>query len=216
MKKIILGAFIGLLVLVIGVGIVFANAPTISIDSIGTLSYATFPQIYNVTGTVTHSEILPPPGSAGDNVCALNAMKVLVDDGVNPTVTLLDQGNPAGYFGWSCSDTTANWNVDWSIPGPGTYTITAKIRHQSNEGIDTEEAIVTQLIVGQCPAAPSIAAHYLQELGIKSGSRTFKNIVSLVAQHMGPTTDFDGVTACESGYANVVMTFVDANQNVAK
>lgn len=216
MKKALIGTMAGLLSLVFGVGVVLANAPTININTIGTLSYATFPQTYNVTGTVTHSEVLPPPGVVGDNVCALNAMQVTVDNGINPTMTILDQGNPPGYFGWSCSDTTANWNADWSIPGPGTYTITAKVRHQGAEGVDTEDVIVTQLTVAQCPAAPSIAAHYLKELGIKSGSKLYQNVVSLVAKFMGPQTEFNGVTACDAGYAGVVKAFVDENKAVSK
>lgn len=50
----------------------------------------------------------------------------------------------------------------------------------------------------ECPAAPSIAAHYLHEQGIKSGSETFKNVVSVISKQMGPQTDFNNVKACQT------------------
>jgi hypothetical protein len=68
----------------------------------------------------------------------------------------------------------------------------------------------------ECPAAPSIAAAVLQTEGVKSGSTTFKNVISLVAKHMGPQTDFDGINACNAGYAPAVKVFVDANKGVTK
>lgn len=65
-----------------------------------------------------------------------------------------------------------------------------------------------------CPAAPSIAAAYLQNvLHIKAGSATFKNIISLVAQHMGPQTDFDGIHACQTGYNTVVDAYALSKVN---
>jgi hypothetical protein len=59
-----------------------------------------------------------------------------------------------------------------------------------------------------CPAAPAIAAAYLKENSIKPSSTTFKNIISLVAAHMGPQTNFNGVAACDAGYAAAVQAFI--------
>ena len=190
-------------------GVALAHMPTISIDPIGNLQYATFPQAYNVTGTASHSEELPPPGLGGDNVCALNAMKVLVNDGVSD-VTLLDQGNPMGFFGWTCDQTTASWNTSWSIPGPGTYTITAKIRHLGFEGTDTEDVTVTQITVSQCPAAPAIASAYLRNvIGWKPVSGNFKKIMNQVAGQTGSNGSLWAAHACEGWYVPAVINFVN-------
>jgi hypothetical protein len=67
-------------------------------------------------------------------------------------------------------------------------------------------------ISGSCDAAPSVAAHYLHFVkGIHPGSNTYQNIVSQVAQHMGPQTDFDGINACtHPAYENAVTAYVDS------
>lgn len=63
----------------------------------------------------------------------------------------------------------------------------------------------------ECPAAPSVAAHYLHfEKGVHPGSNTYQNIVSQVADHMGPQTDFNGINACtHPDYEDAVKAFVD-------
>ncbi len=69
----------------------------------------------------------------------------------------------------------------------------------------------------ECPAAPSIAAAYLKFLGIKAGSAQFSNIISLVAQHMGPQTNFNGINSCSlPAYSDAVKVFVNANKTVPK
>jgi hypothetical protein len=60
-----------------------------------------------------------------------------------------------------------------------------------------------------CPAAPSYAAPYLKVLGVKAGSKAYKNAVSLVAGHMGPQKIFDGVGACHPEYKEVIQGFID-------
>lgn len=60
----------------------------------------------------------------------------------------------------------------------------------------------------ECPAAPAIAAHYLHDQGIHPGSSEYQNIVSQVADHMGPETDFDGYEKCDPEYAPAVEDFV--------
>ncbi len=77
-------------------------------------------------------------------------------------------------------------------------------------GEDTEEVVVEQtVVVLYYPAAPAIAAHYLQGLGVKAGSPAFKNVVSSVAHHMGPETDFDGVAKEDPAYEQTVEDYVD-------
>lgn len=69
----------------------------------------------------------------------------------------------------------------------------------------------------ECPAAPSIAAHYLHEQGIKSGSETFKNVVSVISKQMGPQTDFNNVQACRTEeYKGLVIFNVVNSLNYSK
>ena len=93
----------------------------------------------------------------------------------------------------STFDDNPTFGTDWEFYG-GTLQITT-----------------TGCLVVDCPAAPSIAAHYLHfEKGIHPGSNTYQNIVSQVADHMGPQTDFDGINACtHPAYENAVKAYVD-------
>jgi hypothetical protein len=71
--------------------------------------------------------------------------------------------------------------------------------------------IVNNCSVGDCPAAPSIAAHYLHfTLHIHPGSSSYQNIVSQVAHEMGPQSNFHGIGPCEAGYAAAVIAFVNS------
>lgn len=200
MKKTIFGLVSGFIALVLGVGVVFAHAPTVVINPIGPLSYATFPQTYNVTGTVTHEN--------PSNVSAVTDVTLFINNIQEGVAFNPNSGN----------DPSAPFVLPWNITGPGTYDVTVTARHGNDIGEDLEQVVVssTQVTISQCPAAPSIAAHYLQSQSIKSGSKLFKNVISLVAQHMGPETNFDGIGACDSGYETVVKTFVDGHMTVSK
>lgn len=69
----------------------------------------------------------------------------------------------------------------------------------------------------ECPAAPSIAAHYLHEQGIKAGSETFKNIISVISKQMGPQTDFNNEKACDTeDYERIVEFNVVNSLNFEK
>lgn len=61
----------------------------------------------------------------------------------------------------------------------------------------------------ECPAAPSIAAHYLKDQGYKPNSTTSKNIVSQVANAMTQGAVFEGIGKCDEGYAEAVEAFVN-------
>jgi hypothetical protein len=184
-------------------GIASATAPTVVLDAIGPLEYATFPQVYNVTGMLSHSP----------NISSISELKLFIND-VQEGPTLDPEG----------TDTSAAFSLPWNILGPGTYTVKVTARHGSptdGVGSDEEEVVVSEIVlppvvIDLCPAAPSIAAHYLQGLGIKSGSKLFKNVISLVAGHMGPQTYFDGVAACDAGYAGVVEAYTASHMSVAK
>jgi hypothetical protein len=63
--------------------------------------------------------------------------------------------------------------------------------------------------VVDCPAAPSISAHYLQTIGISPGSSEGKSVQADVAQHMGQDATFDGYAPCDAGYVAAVIAYVD-------
>ncbi len=109
---------------------------------------------------------------------------------------------------------------------PGAHELEFVVKNDSYDGATNPTAVIYKATVDycvpntppalECPAAPSIAAAYLKTLGIKSGSKEYKSIISLVAMHMGPQTFFDGVGACNLAYAGVVQAFVNANKTVPK
>jgi hypothetical protein len=75
----------------------------------------------------------------------------------------------------------------------------------------TVPSIIVNSCVAECPAAPSIAAHYLHfTLNIHPGSSSYQNIVSQVAHEMGPDATFHGIGPCEAGYAAAVIAFVNS------
>jgi hypothetical protein len=59
------------------------------------------------------------------------------------------------------------------------------------------------------PAAPAWAAYFLQLNKVKAGTKTSTNLISNVAQHMGPGTMFDGVAkADQTAYADAVFAYL--------
>ncbi len=191
MEKTSLGKALLVVALLSGGGLLLANAPTVTMDPIEPLSYASFPQLYNVTGSLYHSNNINP---VSELMLFINGVQE--GDAQNP-----QEANPDAYFDFS---------LPWTITGPGTYVVKVTASHANSTGEDTEEVVVEQTVVVLCyPAAPAIAAHYLQALGVKAGSPTFKNIVSSVAHHMGPETDFDGVAKEDPAYEQTVEDFVD-------
>ncbi len=193
--------------------VVFAHAPVLTIDSVGALEYATFPQVYNVTGVIAHNP--------------LSSIKNLTLWVNGATSTVIVDPYPLS------TATTSPFSLPWNITAPGTYTlfVTAKHGTTGSTGTSTSETVsVTQTVivppppppveeppveeppvtVTECPAAPSYAAHYLKSLGIKAGGKPYKNMVSAVAGHMGPQTRFNGVDACTMpAYEQAVKIFID-------
>lgn len=181
-----------------------AGTITVTMDPIGPLEYATFPQNYDVTGTLSHTP----------NVTSVNLIELYIN-GVLHTAT------PSPFSG-SGTVSSAPFSLPWTITGPGTYDVEVVAYHGGHDGSDSEEVIVTEteivVPVAECPAAPAVANHYMKDLGLKANSKQFKNVISLVALHMGPQTLFDGFEACDTAnYEAAVHAFVDANLNtVAK
>lgn len=90
------------------------------------------------------------------------------------------------------SETLGTFSADW------TYLGTAP------------SVLVTDCVVTECPAAPSIAGKYLRnQLSMHPNDGPYQNIISQVAQHMTQQAAFDGILPCEPGYAAAVIAFVD-------
>lgn len=209
MKKTFMSGIVGLLGVMFGVGVVLAHAPSINITAIDgqdatsgsvAVNVSSLPTTVNIDGVVTHDD----PGN-------VTAVKLELTD--NGTVFYSNNN----YFAGSGNVGTANFTIPWTISSSGNHAIVVTASHGNSDGTDTVDVtIALNVSVNQCPAAPSIAAHYLQSLGVKSGSKIYKNVVSLVAQHMGPTTMFDGVEACNADYPSIVQYFVVSNMAISK
>jgi hypothetical protein len=175
-------------------GIALANAPTVSIDPIGPLEYATFPQVYNVTGTLTHTP----------NVQSISELKLFIN-GVQEGATQ----DPAGL------GTSGTFSLPWNITAAGSYEVMVTAKHGGSTGDDSEEVVVTQtvlppVVITECPAAPAVAVAYMQSKSVKSGSAYWKKVINAVAKQTGTGGSLFAGTACNAGYAEAVKAFVDS------
>lgn len=189
LKKLGFGAALGGLLFA---GVAYASAPTVTLDPIGPLEYALFPQVYNVTGEIAHTP----------NIESISELKLFIND-VQEGVTV----NPSGL------GTTASFSLPWNILAPGTYAVKVTAKHGGTTGEDAEEVIVTQLppiVITECPAAPAIGAAYMKSLGIKGTSKTFSAVIKLVAGETGSKGSLWAARSCESGYAAEVKSYVDS------
>jgi hypothetical protein len=73
------------------------------------------------------------------------------------------------------------------------------------EETDTDDTETT----GNCPAAPAIATDYLRTTGVKPGSENWRSVISTVAQETGVRGELWAGEACEPGYYQRVIDFVD-------
>ncbi|HEY4505881.1 MAG TPA: PxKF domain-containing protein [Candidatus Paceibacterota bacterium] len=193
-------AYLGLPILVGALlfsGIALAHPPTIAIDAIPDMEFESFPESYTVTGTVTHASATGP----GEiNVCRLTVLKVTVSDGVNPSVTILDDATPKTTFGWSPSCAVSDdWSTNWDITAPGTYTLTATIKHVGATGSDEEVSVITEEVVIVDTTAPVIVPTVLPDANANGWNNTDVEISWDVTD---PDSDILSTEGCET----VVLT----------
>ena len=158
-----------------------ADTPVITINSpTGTVFVSSFP--YNTTiGLSIHHVSLKD----------LNVLEVTVDGNTLTGVI----GNPfdnsnqcrsAAFVGGSTcntsSDDDATVTVPWSVPGPGTYSVGVRIRHQGNEGID-EEDVTFNLVAIEYPAPPAIANGYINSVYKKLSATKRGCVISQIANN---------------------------------
>jgi hypothetical protein len=138
---------------------VHADDPVINITApMGTVFVSSFPYAATLSMNVSHSKLHN-----------LNALKVSVD-GVELYATV---GNPfdgddlcrpvAFTGGATCAttdDSNATITIPWSVAAPGTFSVGVEIRHQGDEGVDTETITFT-LVAVEYPAPPATANAYI-------------------------------------------------------
>ena len=137
-----------------------ATAPTIELNPIGPLTYASFPQTYNVTGTATFSN-------------PLQELQLQIDGTLH--------GVALGTI--TAANSPYSFSFPWTITQPGTYEVKVTGKHGNAWGYDDEEVVVTTTVVVDFPAAPAIAAELLRENGVRG--RDHGKYVSMVAHEMG-------------------------------
>lgn len=184
-----------------------APVPSVSITAVGGQDATSGAVTLNVTGFPT---VVALDGVANIDHATLDGANLAFSD--NGIEFYSDH-----YFAGIGNEDTANFSVPWSITSAGTHDIVATVTHGNQDGTDSVLVTINfNISVNQCPAAPSVAAHYLKALGIKPTTKLYKNVISLVAGHMGAQTDFDGVKACDAGYAAVVKAYVNSHLTVSK
>jgi hypothetical protein len=105
---------------------------------------------------------------------------------------------------------------------PGVYLATYTITLINGEDVWTGDASFEVEVVeleetdlddnetaGNCPAAPAIATDYLRNTGVKPGSQDWRGVISTVAQETGVKGLLWAGEACEAGYYQRVIDFVD-------
>ncbi len=196
-------------------GAALATAPTLTIDSPAdgsTLTYTSFPQLVDVSGSVSRDDARL--GGGNDHLCGVKDLKVEVFDGLE-SVLLGEIEDVASPDGGPCP-TTDDWSFPWSISDAGIYTITVTARSVGRYGADGEadaEVFVEEMtVIATFPAAPSVAADLLHEAGASARYGKGKdggNYIADVAHRMGPSTDFDGVSKREvAEYKAAVEAFL--------
>jgi len=105
------------------------------------------------------------------------------------------------------------FSVPWTIGSAGAHTIVATVTRGNADGSDTVDVTVNTLniVVNQCPAAPAIAAAYMQSHGVKSGSAKWKAVINYVAGQTGSKGIFWAAHSCDSGYRAAVEAYVAAH-----
>lgn len=141
-------------------GAALADQPTLTIlEPTGTVYLASFPAVVPVSFRVNHTGI--------DEV---NVLNVEVDG-----VSIIGEGVGNPFHGGTCENTNKNLafnscNVDsasqatvglnWSVPVPGSYSLTVSVKHRGLEGEDLEEVQFLTLNA-EYPAPPAVANKYM-------------------------------------------------------
>lgn len=164
---------------------VLADAPfvTVEMTPIGTLTYTSFPQTYDVIGTVS----------------AFDGGKI---DWVKLVINGTDHGDPVN-IGVNNQVVAYNFSFPWNIVEAGTYDVRVIAAIQGKKTGDDFETVEVILegngggeVIVDYPAAPAIANELLREHNISHRYGKKGNYISDVAQQMGKGASFpdkDGI-----------------------
>lgn len=160
-----------------------ADTPVINVTSpTGTVFVSSFPYAATITLSIHHTSL-----------SGLNVLEVSVD-GSSITGVIgnpFDNGNQcrptafSGTVGSTCntsSDNDATVSVPWSVPAPGTYSVSIRTRHQGDEGTDTED-VTFSLVAVEYPAPPAIANAYINATYKKSAPKVRGCVISQIANN---------------------------------
>jgi hypothetical protein len=159
----------------------YAHAPDIELTIATAIAVPSFPATVAIPLTVVH-----------DRLQDVHVFEVLVN-GVSLTETVGDPFDTSNQckdpnltsVASSCATNgidTAEIAIPWTVSGPGSYVMTARIRHQGTEETD-EETVAVTLIVAEYPAPPAIANQYIASKKYKLTSGTRGCIISAIAQN---------------------------------
>jgi hypothetical protein len=165
-----------------------ADMPVVNITGpTGTIYVSSFPYATNIAFNLTHSQlkdlhvlnvyvdgtsILPGGTDVGDPFDTSNNCK-------SPNLTTIST---------NCSTNGADQasvSVPWSVPAPGTYSLTVKVKHQSLVGQDDEEvSFLLAIVAVEYPAPPAVANSFINTtFGAKTGAKVRGCVISKIADN---------------------------------
>ena len=177
--------FISAVAFIIAMGLTrfaYADAPSLTINSpTGTVYVAGFPTLQQLNVTLVHNELK-----------SLNVLELFVN-GVNLTGTIgnpFDGANNCKYPNMSVTSSCttngldhASFTVPWTVSGPGSYVVTASVKHQGVEG-EVSETVTFALIAVEYPAPPAIANAYInQTYGGRGSARVRGCVINQIATY---------------------------------
>lgn len=161
-----------------------ADAPTITITAPTGTQFVSFPYSTSIALNISDG--------AGE-LDKVNNLTVVVEDGVNPAVTLYTGINAfsagpvcsvqiGGVSGATCSVAAGVGSITlpWTVTAPGTYTITVSAKHQNALGED-EEIATFQLVAVEYPAPPAVANAYIKATYGKLTAKRQGCVISQIA-----------------------------------
>ena len=160
----------------------YADAPSLTINSpSGTVYVASFPTLQQLNVTLSHNQLK-----------SLNVLELFVN-GVSLTGTIgnpFDSANGCKYPNMAVTSycetnglDRATITVPWTVAGPGSYVVTASVRHQGLEG-EVTETVTFSLIAVEYPAPPAIANAYInQTYGGRASARVRGCVINQIATY---------------------------------
>ena len=160
----------------------YADAPTLTINSpTGTVYVASFPTAQQLSVTLSHNDLK----SLAVLELAVNGVSLTGAIG-NP----FDNSNNCKYPNMSVTSSCttngldqATFTVPWTVSSPGTYVVTASVKHQGTEG-EVTETVTFALVAVEYPAPPAIANAYINQIyGGRGSARVRGCVINQIATY---------------------------------